>query len=292
MPTLLLTLAIFAASDGEGAAAAAAETSREIPDQIAVLDPVVTGKIDKGLAPQIAARIAEVLGRRPNVRVLTADAIRAMLKVEMSRQLAGCTDEVACLVEIAASLGASLVVGGRLARIADGLTLTISMVNSRTAEPEAQATVTWGGETSAILEVAESMIEHMEDPDAVGSLTVLNAQLGSQVLIDNELRATMPTPEIGGLTVGPHQVRVVLEGFEPFQEWVIIRPTKTTSVSVQLSEIAPPFYATWWFWTAAGVVVAGGTVATYFGVSEASTIPAQTGVPITFNYDKALAGGR
>jgi hypothetical protein len=77
------------------------------------MEMAVDGGADPQIGAQITARIAELLGRKPDVHVIAPDDIRALLEKEAKRQLLGC-DQEGCLTEIVGALGADLVIKGRI----------------------------------------------------------------------------------------------------------------------------------------------------------------------------------
>jgi hypothetical protein len=52
-------------------------------------------------------------------------------------------------------------------------------------------------------------------------------------------------------------------GFKDYQARVVARPGEAVDLSAALVEDRPALTQRWWFWTAAGVIVAGATVGTY-----------------------------
>ncbi len=258
--------------------------------RIAVLDPKVDAGADPGLAKQIATRVAQVLGKRPGVTVMTAEGIRAMLEHDATMQMMGCDDQ-SCMAEIAGGLGVNLVVFGRLSKADKGYALSLSAVEAEIAQPLADITETWGGEELGLLDLAETMVTRLFEQGATGRLEVVNALTGSQILVDDQLRASVPAGEITGLTIGAHRVWIVLEGMIPYEAWVIIKADELASLAADQKEVpADPIYTRWWFWTVAGVVVAGGTAAgigaAMMGGSESS------GVTIAIGSGDAFGGSR
>jgi len=67
------------------------------------------GGADPQIGAQITGRLAEVIGKLPNVHVIAPDDIRGLLEKEAKRQLLGCDGE-SCLTEIVGALGADGVV--------------------------------------------------------------------------------------------------------------------------------------------------------------------------------------
>jgi len=62
---------------------------------------------------------------------------------------------------------------------------------------------------------------------------------------------------------GPHRVVVRREGFVPYDFQLQVGPGEETSVRAELAKSKPSLFSRWWFWTAAGVVIAGAATTTY-----------------------------
>jgi hypothetical protein len=141
------------------------------------------------------------------------------------------------------------------------------------------------------------MIERALDPSGkhFGSITVEGAKDGAAIYVDDQIRGTVPAGQMGNVQSGARRIRVLAEGYEPFERWVVVKSGETTSVPVTLKEVeSPPVYATWWFWTITGVVVAGAAVGTVYLVSQDDAGPGTgtTGVSVMVNSDAAFTGGR
>lgn len=63
---------------------------------------------------------------------------------------------------------------------------------------------------------------------------------------------------------GTHRLTVRKEGFVPYNTDIALRPGERVSVKADLSPETTPLTRRWWFWTAAGVLVAGVAVGTYY----------------------------
>ncbi len=265
------------------------------PTRIAVLEVAVDGGADPTMKGQITGRIADVVGRRENVEVIAPDDIRAILEKEAEKQLLGCDDQ-SCLAEIGGALGADILLKGRVSKLEDGYAVTLSAVDATTANPLGHASETWRGESIGLLDLVVPMVDRAlaaKGEVLEGSIEVTGANEGAQIFVDDQIRGTAPAGQMGNVGIGARCLRVVADGYVPFERWVVVQKNRTTSVPVQLVALeSAPFYATWWFWTLTAGAVVGAGVATAVLVTRDDTPGGSTGVNISVNADSAFTGGR
>jgi hypothetical protein len=72
-----------------------------------------------------------------------------------------------------------------------------------------------------------------------------------------------PAPAELRRSAGEHDVVVREPGFTPYVTRVSLSPGEDTRLDAPLTPERPSLFSRWWFWTAAGVVVAGAAVTTY-----------------------------
>lgn len=106
-------------------------------------------------------------------------------------------------------------------------------------------------------------------------LVVTADQLGATVRLGGKLVGTAP------ITVrrpaGSYEVVVSADGFEPYTTEVKLVSGEELALRATLLEESPSVFEAWWFWTAAGVVVTGAVVGTYFATRPEPTRPALDG---------------
>lgn len=261
--------------------------------KIAILEVSVEGGTDPVVGRQMTGRLAEVVGRRPGVKTIAPDDIRALLEKETEKQLLGCEDD-SCLAEIGGMLGADVLVKGRVAKIEEGYSVTLNSVDARRATPLAHISEVWGGESIGLLDLVEPLVDRLFAPNdsLVGTLEITGADDGSRIFVDDEVRGTAPAGQMAQIPIGARRVRVVSDDHVPFEQWVVVKTDRVTAVPVQqLDRPSGPFYATWWFWTAAAVGVAGAAVGTALLLSGDDAAGA-TGVNVAVDADAAFTGGR
>ncbi|MEQ9501978.1 MAG: hypothetical protein RIT81_34210 [Deltaproteobacteria bacterium] len=262
--------------------------------KIAILEVTVEGGADPVVGRQMTARLAEVIARREGVTTIAPDDIRALLEKESEKQLLGCDDD-SCLAEIGGMLGADVLVKGRVAKIEEGFALSINSVDARRAVPLGTVSDRWGGESIGLLEVVDPLVDRLfSKAPLFGAIEVTGAEDGSRIFVDDEIRGTAPAGQMSKIPVGARRVRVASEDHLPFERWVVVKTDKVTAVPVDLQDKpSSPFYATWWFWTATAVGVAGAAVGTAYllGRDDGGT-PGATGVNVAVDADAAFTGGR
>jgi hypothetical protein len=99
-----------------------------------------------------------------------------------------------------------------------------------------------------------------------GRVRITSSQPGTAVDVDGQPRGFAPLE----LELGPggHQLSARLEGFEPYRAEVMLAAGQARNIDIELQRPPPPaapaaspVYKRWWFWTALGTAIAGGTVA-------------------------------
>jgi hypothetical protein len=70
---------------------------------------------------------------------------------------------------------------------------------------------------------------------------------------------------------GAHRVVVRRDGFVPYDFQLQVGPGEETALRAELAKSKPSLFSRWWFWTAAGVVVAGAAATTYLLVRPGPT---------------------
>jgi hypothetical protein len=139
--------------------ARAAGTRSGKPMRIVFLPLVALGGVPRETAQLLGDALAGELRRRPGISVLTQADVSALLGVEKTRQMLGCTDS-GCMAEIAGSLGADRVVHGSLGRIGESLVVNVSSLDPRRAAAAASVSerLRAGGE-EAFLDVLPSVAD-------------------------------------------------------------------------------------------------------------------------------------
>jgi hypothetical protein len=130
------------------------------PVRIALLPLAPLGGVARETAQLLGDALAGELRRRPGVSVLTQSDVSALLGVEKTRQMLGCTDS-GCMAEIGGALGADRVVHGSVGRIGESLVVNLSALDPKRAAAAAALTerLRGGGEEEAFLDALPSVAD-------------------------------------------------------------------------------------------------------------------------------------
>jgi hypothetical protein len=93
------------------------------------------------------------------------------------------------------------------------------------------------------------------------TLHVASSETGAVVTVDGADVGVAPVDV--SRPAGTHRVRVTKSGFKRYDAQVAVQPGQELDLRAQLAKEETSFTSRWWFWTAAGVVVAGVAVGTY-----------------------------
>jgi hypothetical protein len=269
-------------------------TAGASPRRIAVLRTVVDG-VDPGVGAQVSARLADAVAARTRADVVSAEDVDALLSHERDKQLVGCEQE-SCLAEIADALGADVIVQGRLSRVDGGYALSVTALDSHSAQIVGRVDERWGGEPLLLLDVAAPAVDRLfpdAGPRPEGTIALDGVRDGSRILVDGAVRGTAPAGQLL-LPAGAHELRVTFEGYEPSTVWLIVATGSSRTIAVEQVERVEPFYATWWFWSGIGgtiALAAGGAVAA-LALVGGDAGGAKTGVLVEVNGDTVLGGRR
>lgn len=137
----------------------------------------------------VTAMLASALAESPRVDVITKEDLRQAMNLEAERQQLGC-NESACLAEVAAAMGARLVIYGSLGTFDDVIALELSAFDGETASPLGRS-VLQATSLKALSEQAAVKVRSLRDD----ALTKVGGEGRLRVLVlDLELRnATTPT---------------------------------------------------------------------------------------------------
>jgi hypothetical protein len=140
--------------------------------KIVLLPLAALGGVPGETAQLLGDALAGELRRRAGVSVLTPADVSALLGVEKTRQMLGCTDS-GCMAEIGGALGADRVVHGSLGRVGGSLVVNLSALDPKRAAAAASVSERLrGGGEEAFLDALPALAEALlaEAPPASGGV--------------------------------------------------------------------------------------------------------------------------
>ncbi|MCC6811777.1 MAG: PEGA domain-containing protein [Deltaproteobacteria bacterium] len=235
--------------------------------------------------------LATAIAESKTHRVISKTELEAMLGAEKIKEAVGCTD-VTCLAEIGAAAGASRIVSGSVARAGKSLLVNLQLVNTEYASVENRVSLAYDGELGelpALLGVAADELVLPLKQRKPGTVRIAGVPNGAVISLDEKNAGVGPS-EIGQVKQGVHTLRVDASGYEPFKRAFLMRSGGSVSLDVSLSEKkGTPFYATWWFWTVTGVVVAG-AVTTGVVLGTRPVAPKDQGTSVDIAFPPSVVG--
>ncbi len=136
--------------------------------KVAVVPLVALGGVAKETAQLLGDALAGELRKRPGVSVLTQSDVAALLGVERTRQILGCSDS-GCMAEVAGALGADRVVHGSVGRVGGSFVVNLSALDPRRATAAASVSERLrGGGEEAFLDALPSIADALLAAPASG----------------------------------------------------------------------------------------------------------------------------
>jgi hypothetical protein len=145
------TVAVTCARQGPG------RSGKAMKIALLPLDPL--GGVPKETAQLLGDALAGELRKRSGISVFTQSDVSALLGVEKTRQMLGCTDS-GCMAEIGGALGADRVVRGSLGRVGGSLVVNLSALDPKRAIAAASVSERLrGGGDEALLDALPAMAD-------------------------------------------------------------------------------------------------------------------------------------
>ncbi len=266
------------AAEASPPAAACEDPERPLHVRLLVMDLKTTEALassSRALTQVVAEQAALVRG----YDIVSTEEIRSVLDREATKQLLGC-DDSGCLAEIAGALDAELLVSGLLEQTPDGApVVTLALLNTRALVTVNRVSLTWRGESARLPDVTAAAAQRLlfeKQRRPPGRIVVAGLPEGARVVIDDVDRTSEHAGgAVGALEVGPHEVRVLADGYEPRVEYVLVQSDQVTNVDGTLEAV--PLWSRWWFWTGAGTAVLASVGAT----AALLTLTGQSDVAVT-----------
>jgi TolB-like protein len=112
----------------DGVSRAASGATKKL--KIALLSLVALGDVDADTVRLLSEALAGELRKRPGLQVLAQSDISALLGLEKTKEMLGCTD-AGCIAEVGGALGVDRIVHGSIGRVGSSLLVNISSLDAK-----------------------------------------------------------------------------------------------------------------------------------------------------------------
>jgi hypothetical protein len=255
-------------------APAAARSKARAVHRLAVLDFALAGSAHPDLARVLADAAAAGAAAAPDLQVLSQGDISAMLGLEKTRQMLGCTEDQGCMAELAGALDSDRLLAGSLTILERTSLLTVKVLDVKRSRTLARVTATLLDATERELVDAARRLGHEavtgEKLDTTGVLRIAVDPAGATVTLDGRSLGVSPLKEAPRALEGPHTITVQKDGFVRWSTTVMVPAGQTVPVTAELVPVQLMGEAArsrlWtWGWVSAGVAVAAAGSGIYFG---------------------------
>lgn len=254
-------------------APASASTPASRPLKTVVGDFVLAGAAHPDLARVLSDAAAKGVDGTPGLTVMGQSELVAILGLERTRRMLGCSDEQGCSAELATVVEAERLVAGSFTLLDRTALLTVRFIDVRKNQTIARTTATLVDATEPELVDAARRLAHEavtgQKLDTTGSLRITVNRAGADVTLDGRSIGASPVAAVR-VQEGPHTVTVQKAGHIRWSSSVIVKAGHDAAVQADLvplqvlGETARSRLWTWG-WISSGVAVAGGAAALYFG---------------------------
>lgn len=234
-----------------------------------------------GIDPQTVSRLESIfrleLGRIDVGALLSEQSVKEVLT--RTPRLQSCTGELNCALDLGKRLRADWIIAGNIGGLGDHYIINLKLIDVALQSELRRIQEPLQGNPEQLIEAIRVAAFRLVAPSKlVGSLVILADRDQARVEVNERFVGVTPLPPLP-LEVGSHRVRVSKQGYSQVVQSVTIRLEKTSRLVVKLEPpTAPlvtkkqvpgqqpsdhvrrirPWYRSWWFWTAVGIVAAGG----------------------------------
>lgn len=235
------------------------------PAKVAVLDFSLAGSAHPDLARVLGDAAARGAADDASVQVMSQGEIVALLGLERTKQMLGCTEDQGCLVELGSALDSDRLVSGSLTILERTALLTVRLLDARKARTLARTTATLVDATEAELVDAARRLSHEaltgKKMDTSGTLRIRVSVPGAGVTLDGKGLGQSPLPGTQRVLEGPHAIVVQKPGFVRWSSTVAVTagadvPVDVDLVPIQLLSERARSRLWSWAYAATGVAVA------------------------------------
>ncbi len=228
--------------------------------------------VPESLAKNLTNVVALELKQFQGITVISREEIKAALQFEADKQSLGC-DSVSCFAEIGNAMGVQYLMTGSVGKLKDTHILNLQVIDIRDTAIIGRASEFFTGPEDGLLAATRFVLRDLFGvPEEGQGFFKLTANVDDIELILNGTPLGM-WPEIAPdehQDAGKLQIMARKKGYQTLSQEAYIEPGRLTSISLNLIKEPTPWWKTWWFWTIAGAVVAGGvTTGVVLGTSDA-----------------------
>jgi hypothetical protein len=207
--------------------------------------------------------------------VLSQGEVVALLGLERTRQLLGCTDDQGCVADLAGALDSDRLLAGSLTILERSALLSVRLLDVKKSRTLARANATLLDASERELVDAARRLAHEAltgkrlDTSGVVRLTV--DRPGATVTLDGKAVGETPLAQAVRVLEGPHAITVQKPGYVRWSTTVSVAAGQTVPVEVELIPIQllgeQARSRLWsWGWVATGVACAAAASGTWFGI--------------------------
>lgn len=242
--------------------------------KVVVGDFVLAGAAHPDLARVLSDAAAKGVQGTPGLTVMGQGEISAILGLEKTRQMMGCSEEQGCVSELGKALDADYLVSGSLTLLERTALLTVRFIDVRKNQTQSRTTAMLLDATESELVDGARRLAHEavtgKKLDTSGTIRVSVSRTGADVTLDGKSLGTSPVVGTQRVLEGPHTVTVQKGGYIRWSSTVTVAAGQALAVDAELVPLVLQGEAArsrlWtWGWVSAGVAVSAGTAGMYFG---------------------------
>lgn len=241
--------------------------------KIAVLD-LEAAQVDPGVAANLTQLLSLELRRFEGLGVVSRAEIFAMLSYEAEKQIATCTNDTQCLLEIGGALGVDYLVAGSVGRLGEDFVISLKLMHMAKAEVVSRASEIFRGREEILPGALRFVTWQLlgKNVEGRGELAVFVNAGAAEMSVDGGAPVRMPLVKpLEGLGAGRRTVSVSAEGYYGLVQNVYVEDGRRAELHFELREVPSPWYTEWWVWAIAGAAVAAGGVGLYWATDSGPT---------------------
>ncbi len=231
--------------------------------------------------PNIANRLAGLLGQRTSLRVSGPNQTRVAYGDHLDQVIVKCAGDAACVARIGQKVGATEVILVAISELGDVI-LTIQRIDvgSHTASSRIAETVP-ANTTPTDDQLDGYLTRLMPAGDFLrfGVIDIVANLAGASVTVSGEKRGVTPIEPLRLKAPATYNIRIEKTGYVPFTTKVDLPPEGRVKVEADLGKRggATAWYQHWYVLAAAGLVVAGAAGTSIYFATRDTTVPGGDG---------------